>query len=167
MASEASGFKRSANPLEALLITLSGITPAVSVFAVAPGIIQAAGTGALLSFLAAAVIAVFMAFVYAELASAYPLTGGEYAIVGRQTLATAHASYRMPCYPLPPLLGLAALLLVLYANYLDQAVGRPSLLALGTTMGLAFLYDAWVFRRRTPRVLREPEPETVLPNSRI
>jgi amino acid transporter len=52
-------------------------------FAVAPTIIQQAGTGTLLSFLAAAVIGVFMAFVYAELASAYPLTGGEYAIVGR------------------------------------------------------------------------------------
>jgi amino acid transporter len=46
-------------------------------------VITQAGTGAFLSFLAAAVVGVFMAFVYAELSSAFPLTGGEYAIIGR------------------------------------------------------------------------------------
>jgi len=69
--------------LGALLITLSAVTPAASVFIIAPGVIKQAGTGAIWSFLAAAVVGVFMAFVYAELASALPLTGGEYAIVGR------------------------------------------------------------------------------------
>ncbi|RFS82715.1 APC family permease [Actinomadura spongiicola] len=67
----------------ALLIVLSAITPASSVFIIAPGVISQAGTGAFWSFAAAGVVGVFMAFVYAELASAYPLTGGEYAIVGR------------------------------------------------------------------------------------
>ncbi|WP_131742144.1 APC family permease [Actinomadura roseirufa] len=67
----------------ALLIVLSAVTPASSVFVVAPGVIAQAGTGAFWSFAAAGVVGVFMAFVYAELSSAYPLTGGEYAIVGR------------------------------------------------------------------------------------
>jgi len=67
----------------ALLITLSVVTPASSVFIVAPGVIQQAGTGAFLSFAAAAVVGIFTAFVYAELSSAFPLTGGEYTIVGR------------------------------------------------------------------------------------
>jgi amino acid transporter len=83
MPTETKSLKRSVGAFEALLITLSAVTPAVSVFAIAPGVIQQAGTGAFLSFLAAGVICVFMAFVYAELSSAYPLTGGEYAIVGR------------------------------------------------------------------------------------
>lgn len=52
-------------------------------FIVAPGVITQAGTGAFLAFVIAAVVGVFMAFVYAELGSAYPLSGGEYAIVAR------------------------------------------------------------------------------------
>ena len=66
-----------------LLLTLSGVTPASSVFVIIPGIIQQAGTGAFISMAAAAVVALAMAFVYAELASAFPLAGGEYAILGR------------------------------------------------------------------------------------
>jgi amino acid transporter len=69
--------------LGTLLITLSAITPASSVFIIAPGVIAQAGTGAFLAFVAAGVVGIFMAFVYAELASAYPLSGGEYAIVAR------------------------------------------------------------------------------------
>jgi amino acid transporter len=67
----------------ALLIVLSVVTPASSVFIIAPGVIQQAGTGAWLSFGIAAIICLFTAWIYAELSSAFPLTGGEYAIVGR------------------------------------------------------------------------------------
>jgi amino acid transporter len=66
-----------------LLLTLSAITPACSLFVVVPGMIQEAGTGAFLAMLAAALIALAMGFVYAELASAFPLAGGEYAMIGR------------------------------------------------------------------------------------
>ncbi|MEV7009533.1 APC family permease [Streptosporangium sp. NPDC051022] len=69
--------------LGTLFITLSAISPASSVFIIAPGVIGQAGTGAFLAFLLAGVVGVFMAFVYAELGSAYPLSGGEYAIVAR------------------------------------------------------------------------------------
>jgi amino acid transporter len=67
----------------ALLITLSSLTPASSVFIIVPGIVEQAGTGALLSFTAAGLVSLMIALVYAELCSAFPLTGGEYAIVGR------------------------------------------------------------------------------------
>ena len=76
-------LKRSMKLLGALLITLSGITPASSVFIIAPGVIEEAGSGAFLSFFAAAIVGVLMAYVYAELSSAFPLAGGEYAVVGR------------------------------------------------------------------------------------
>ncbi|HEX7390593.1 MAG TPA: APC family permease [Acidiphilium sp.] len=69
--------------LGVLFITLSGITPASSVFIIVPGILQTSGSGAFLSMVIAGIVGIFMAFVYAELSSAYPLTGGEYAIVGR------------------------------------------------------------------------------------
>ncbi len=83
MPAESKTLKRSLNSIEALLLTLSAITPAASVFIIAPGVVQQAGTGACLSFLGAGLVGVFMALVYAELSSAFPLTGGEYAIVGR------------------------------------------------------------------------------------
>jgi amino acid transporter len=76
-------FKRSMNAFETLLITLSEVTPCCSFFVLAPTIIQMAGSGALLSFLGASLIAVCVAWVYAELGSAFPFTGLEYAIIGR------------------------------------------------------------------------------------
>ena len=66
-----------------LLITLSGITPAASVFVMGQDVIHQAGTGALLCFVAAALLGITTAFVYAELSSAFPLTGGEYSMIGR------------------------------------------------------------------------------------
>jgi amino acid transporter len=66
-----------------LLITLSSVTPASSIFIVVPGVVEQAGSGALWSFAAAAFVSLLTAYVYAELSSAFPLTGGEYAIVAR------------------------------------------------------------------------------------
>src|ERR1700761_9627692 len=76
-------LQRSMRGLGNLLITLSVSTPASSVFTVVPGLLLAGGSGAFLSMLLAALVGLFMAFVYAELSSAFPLAGGEYAIVGR------------------------------------------------------------------------------------
>jgi amino acid transporter len=66
----------------ALFLTLSAETPASSVFVILPGVIQAAGSGALISMAAAGVVALCMALTYAELGSTFPSAGGEYAIVG-------------------------------------------------------------------------------------
>ncbi len=67
----------------ALLLTLSGVTPASSVFVAVPNIIGQAGTGAFLSMLLGALLSIPIAYVYAELASAFPIAGGEYCMVGR------------------------------------------------------------------------------------
>ena len=80
---EVPALKRSMKLFGALLITISAITPASSIFIIAPGVVQQAGTGAFISFIVAAIISLLTAYVYAELSSAFPLTGGEYAIVGR------------------------------------------------------------------------------------
>lgn len=66
-----------------LLITISAITPAASVFIMGQQVVQQAGSGAILCFLAAGLLALTTAFVYAELSSAFPLTGGEYSMMGR------------------------------------------------------------------------------------
>ena len=66
-----------------LLITISAITPAASVFIMGQQVTQQAGTGAIICFLAAGVLALTTAYVYAELSSAFPLTGAEYSMLGR------------------------------------------------------------------------------------
>ena len=76
-------FSRNMKMIGCLLITLSSVTPASSIFIVVPGVVEQAGSGALISFAVAAFISLLTAYVYAELSSAFPLTGGEYAIVGR------------------------------------------------------------------------------------
>jgi amino acid transporter len=76
-------FVRSMKVTGVLLLTLSSVTPASSVFVIIPGVISQAGTGAFLSLLAAALVALAMALVYAELSSAFPHAGGEYALMGR------------------------------------------------------------------------------------
>jgi amino acid transporter len=97
----------------ALLITLSGITPAASVFIMGQDAIRQAGEGALICFALAALLGVTTAFVYAELSSAFPLTGGEYSMMGRA---------------LGPAWGFTALGLNLFGGALGQAV---------TALGLA------------------------------
>ncbi len=79
----APAFSRNMKMIGCLLITLSSVTPASSIFIVVPGVVEQAGSGALLSFAAAGFVSLLTAYVYAELSSAFPLTGGEYAIVGR------------------------------------------------------------------------------------
>jgi amino acid transporter len=64
-----------------IAITLSAVTPASSVFIIIPFIILTAGTGAFLALVFAALIGVVMAFCWAELSAAFPIAGGDYALV--------------------------------------------------------------------------------------
>jgi amino acid transporter len=98
---------RSMRRLGTLLITISGITPAASVFVMGQDVIHQAGSGAVLCFVAAALLGVATAYVYAELGSAFPLTGGEYSILSRT---------------LGPSWGLMVLGLNLFGGALTQAV---------------------------------------------
>ncbi|WP_372786805.1 APC family permease [Phenylobacterium sp.] len=106
-------FRRSMHRLGTLLITLSGITPAASVFIMGSDVIRQAGTGAVICFAAAAVLGLTTAYVYAELSSAFPLTGGEYSMIG---------------HTLGPSFGFMALGLNIFGGALGQAV---------TALGLA------------------------------
>lgn len=72
---------RSIGVLGNIFITLSGITPAASVFIIAPIALAAAGSGSFLSYLFGGIVGVFMAFSWAELSAAYPIAGGDYALV--------------------------------------------------------------------------------------
>jgi len=76
-------LRRSLRVLGTLLLTLSSVTPASSVFVIVPGVIAQAGTGAFLSMVVGAFLCVATAYVYAELSSAFPIAGGEYCMVAR------------------------------------------------------------------------------------
>jgi amino acid transporter len=110
-------LKRSMRVMGVLLLTLSAVTPASSVFVGVPTIISQAGTGTLVSMLIGALLAGPIACVYAELSSAFPIAGGEYALVGRT---------------LGPGPGFAILGLTVAVNMLG-----PAVLALGVAENLA------------------------------
>ena len=67
----------------ALLITLSNLSPSIGVFVVGSEVMHQAGAATFACFLAAALLGVPIANIYAELAAAVPEAGGEYTIVGR------------------------------------------------------------------------------------
>lgn len=110
-------LKRSMRVVGALLLTLSGVTPASSVFVAVPQLISQAGTGAFLAMLFAGLLAVPVAYVYAELSSAFPIAGGEYCMVGRT---------------LGPAAGFAVLGVTVMGNMLG-----PTVLALGASTYLS------------------------------
>jgi amino acid transporter len=78
-------------------------------------------------------------------------------IVGRRSGTTSHTHYRLPWFPAVPLVGLLFLGYVLYANYLDEAVGRPSLWAAAAMIVLSLAYYILVLRRRGGWVLKGPD----------
>jgi amino acid transporter len=80
-------------------------------------------------------------------------------MVGRRSGATAHAPYRMPLFPLAPLVTVAALAYVFWTSWLDTEVGRPGLIATGAQMLASAAYYLLVLRRRGEWVVHDPFEE--------
>lgn len=72
---------RSLSFFKVLSIALSAISPTTSVFLVYGLCLQEAGSKLLISFSIGSIIAISMAFCYAELGVLYPRTGGAYSII--------------------------------------------------------------------------------------
>lgn len=70
------------------------------------------------------------------------------ALVGRRTGATAGAAYRMPFFPLAPLVTLAALGYVVWTSWLDVDEGRPGLIATAVQLAVSAAYYRFVLRPR-------------------
>src|SRR4051794_10952861 len=107
-----------------IAITLSAVTPASSVFIIVPFIILTAGTGAFLAMAFAAIIGVFMAFCWGELSAAFPIAGGDYALVW-------HA-FKGPWAKVGNALSFAT-----FALMLNSVAFIPAVIALGTAQYLA------------------------------
>jgi amino acid transporter len=116
-----SALKPSLGMLDVVAITVSAVTPASSVFVIAPFAIAQAGSGAVLAFVLAAVLALMFAWCYAELGRAHSSAGGEYVyakrvfggMAGYATFLTVLVSLLF----IPPVLATGA------ATYLNSALG--------------------------------------------
>lgn len=64
-------------------LCVAAITPAVGVFAIAPILLNMAGTGAVWALVIAGLLGLSMAACYGELGSAYPIAGGDYSVIMR------------------------------------------------------------------------------------
>src|SRR5215831_10916404 len=103
-----------------VMIVVSAVTPAASVWVIAPVLLQIQGSGAFWSMVAAAVIGVGMCYCWAELGAMYPIAGGDYSIIARV---------------MGRLLGF-----LMFAVFLTLAIFIPSALALGAGQ---FVQVAW------------------------
>ncbi|MEO7039889.1 MAG: APC family permease [Gemmatimonadaceae bacterium] len=65
-----------------VFLTLSVLSPGASVLVAGADVLHTAGTGAPLAFLLGGVLTLIFTFSQAELGSAFPLAGGDYAIIG-------------------------------------------------------------------------------------
>ena len=124
-------LSRSIKVLGNIAITLSAVTPASSVFIIAPVAIVAAGTGSFLAFVIAALLGVALAFCWGELSAAFPVAGGDYALVGRALRGR-----------FKPLSGPVSF--ITFALMLSQIAFIPAVIALGTAsyLGVVWSVDA-------------------------
>src|ERR1700722_3967221 len=81
-AGDTNGLHRKLASLGVLLLTLSCLSPVLSIYGVGSDVLLHAGTGAAGMFLVGIGVALVWAVVYAELGSAYPYAGGDYVGVG-------------------------------------------------------------------------------------
>lgn len=141
---------RSLSLRENIMITLSSVTPASSVFIIVPAVIAGIGGASAVAFAAAAVAGIFMAFCYSELSSAFPVTGGEYAFAAR-TLgrATGFALFTLTLIGAILIAGVIALgtgdyLGVAWPALSGKAVGVAVLLITTVIAILNIRTNAWV-----------------------
>lgn len=75
-------FQRSLSGLGVMILTLSVLSPGVSVLVSGASIVQQAGTGAVLAFLLGSLVCYCQTSMSAELGAAYPTAGYDYASIG-------------------------------------------------------------------------------------
>src|SRR6478609_1058190 len=113
-----------------VLITLSSISPASSVFILGGAALASYGTGVFWAFIIAGVVSILIAFCYGELASAYPVSGGDYSLVTRALgPAFGVATFFVSLVSLPLILAVFGLGV---ADYLGVAIAGLS--PLGTAL---------------------------------
>jgi amino acid transporter len=125
-----------------LLLTLSCLSPVLSIYGIGSDVLLHAGTGAAAVFVCGIAVAVVWAVVYAELGSAYPYAGGDYVGVGTILGPWAgFASLTIWAVTAGPTIAFLAKTIATYFNELMPGVA-PMLVtfaALGAAMAAALL----------------------------
>ncbi|MFB6402605.1 APC family permease [Pseudomonas putida] len=146
-----SKLKPTLSVADVVAITVSSVTPASSVFVIAPFAIAQAGTGVIWAFMLGGVLALMFALCYAELGRAHSAAGGEYVFAkrvfgGMAGYATFLTVLAMLVF-IPPVLATGA------ATYLNAALGSQLdgqavalvIVALGYLLGILNIkLNAWV-----------------------
>ena len=135
-------LRRRMSAADGLFVTLAGLSPSIGVFVVGSDVIRTVGSGAVICFVAAVILGIAMASIYAELGSAIPSAGGEYTIAGR--LLGADAGFAMLSINLFGLCLAMSLSSLGVADYLQAAVPGLPLMPTALTLvvvvtGLAVL----------------------------
>lgn len=122
-------------PGTAVLLVLSCITPASSLFIIVPEVLGSQGSGAVLTILAGVLISVAVGACYAELGTRTASSGGEYAMV-TQTLGKSagwltFSLAAIQLWVIPPIIALGT------ADYLSDLVHLPRGLAGAAVMLIA------------------------------
>jgi len=118
---QAPALKPTLKVFDVVAITVSAVTPASSVFVIAPFAIKQAGSGMIMAFLIAAVLALMFAFCYAELGRAHRSAGGEYVYAKR--VFGGMAGYATFLTVLVMLLFIPPVLATGASTYLNAALG--------------------------------------------
>lgn len=122
-------------PGTAVLLVLSCITPASSLFIIVPQVLASQGSGAAMTILAGVLVSVAVGACYAELGTRTASSGGEYAMV-TQTLGKpagwlTFALAAVQLWVIPPIIALGT------ADYLGDIVSLPRGAAAAVVMLLA------------------------------
>jgi amino acid transporter len=139
---ESPRLQRKLSAFDALLLTLSCLSPVFSVYGPGSDVLQHTGTGAAALFLIGMGSAAIWGMVYAELGSAYPYAGGDYVGVGSILgPAAGFASLVLWAMVVVPMNAFLAKMVSIYVvEVVPTAVpGAVTLLAMALAAGAALL----------------------------
>ncbi len=135
-------FKRTLSGFGVIILTLSVLSPGASIFSSGGPIIQMAGTAAIAAFVLGGLINYFQTSMMAEMGSAYPTAGYDYAAIGHAIGDWAGATtYIGSLLALPLFLNVSAAGIAIYLNPLFPGVQQDAVtyVTIAVVTGLAML----------------------------
>ncbi len=135
-----SGLKPVLTLTAAILLTLSCVTPASSLFIIVPELLASQGSGVVMTLLVGVLISVAVGVCYSELGTRTPSSGGEYAMVthtlGRAAGWLTFALTSATLIVIPPVIALGTADYLAPIVGLDRAVTGAVVMLLATATGL-------------------------------
>jgi amino acid transporter len=135
-------FKRTLSGFGVIILTLSVLSPGASIFSSGGPIVQMAGSAAIAAFLLGGVINYFQTSMMAEMGSAYPTAGYDYAAIGHAIGDWAGATtYIGSLLALPLFLSVSAAGIAIYLNPLFPGIQQDAVtyVTVAVVTGLAML----------------------------